>query len=199
VSQEQVRRFAGLIQSYARKYRHRASLVAGLIDCESGGDPQATSPDNGPGLGHALGLMQVLQGHFGSNQNGYDPATNLEVGCRILREKIDAFGGRVDSGLAAYFGAIDANGNPTDGTDVTGTSGKKYVAEVLDAAQTYADLDAPARVDPDFAQYAPQTGTWREAAVNLKGIADRALASGRELVAIARKALAEAEESWGSQ
>jgi hypothetical protein len=37
-------------------------------------------------------------------------------------------------------------------------------------------------VDADFRSYAPQTGTWREAATNLKGVADDALATGRALV-----------------
>jgi hypothetical protein len=205
MSQDLVRRQAALIQQYATANGLRPSLVAGLIYVESGGDPNATSPDNGPGLGHAIGLMQVLAGHFGPGQDGYDPATNLAVGCRLLRAKIDAFGGRIESGLAAYFGAVDASGNPTDGHDVTGTTGKQYVAEVLGAAGQFADLDAGQGAsggplaDPDFRQYAPQTGTWREAAINLKGIADRALASGREIVADLTACANRAVARWGGQ
>ncbi|MGH2459111.1 MAG: hypothetical protein ACRDIY_09620, partial [Chloroflexota bacterium] len=91
------------------------------------------------------------------------------------------------SGLAAYFGAVDAAGNPTQGSDLTGTTGVAYVADVLGAAKQFEDLDGlvvagggPA--DPDFAQYAPGTGTWREACVNLKGVADDALEAGRRVV-----------------
>ncbi len=195
---EQVRGYASLIVATARRHGLAPSLVAGLIDVESGGQKDATSPDNGPGLGHAIGLMQVLQGNFGPGQDGYDPATNLEVGCRILKAKLDAYGDRVESGLAAYFGAVDAAGNPTPATDATGTSGVQYVAEVKGAAARFEDLDrlADGRVnapgsgiagggpaDSDFAQYAPTTGTWREACINLKGVADDALAAGRRIVA----------------
>lgn len=220
MSQVQVRRFSQLIQTHAAAEGLRPSVVAGLIDVESGGDPDATSPDNGPGLGHALGLMQVLEGHFASGENGHDPETNLRVGCRILGQKLDAFSGRLASGLAAYFGAVDANGNPTDGTDLTGTSGKRYVALVTGAAAQYQDLDQTTAgelssgsgpsggstdaaksppADADFLAYAPSTGTWREAAINLKGIADRALASGRALVVLAHKHAADVDGAWGGQ
>lgn len=205
MSEEQVRRYTALIRSAATACRLRASVVAGLIDVESGGNERAVSPDNGPGLGHAIGLMQVLAGHFTPGQNGMEPATNLAVGCRILREKIDAYGGRVESGLAAYFGAVDAAGNPTTASDLTGTTGVQYVAEVLGAAKQFVDLDEGdggaglPRADPDFARYAPGTGTWREACVNLKGIADHALASGRQIVADVRAAAAAAESTWGGQ
>lgn len=49
-----------------------------------------------------------------------------------------------------------------------------------------------ARADADFARYAPRTGTWREACVNLKGIADDALAAGRKVVA-------DAAATWGTR
>jgi soluble lytic murein transglycosylase-like protein len=186
--------YADLIVAAARAQDLPPSLVAGLIAVESGGNPNATSIDNGPGLGHALGLMQCLEGHFAAGQNPYDPATNLAVGTRLLREKIDAFGGRIESGLAAYFGAVDAAGNPTAATDATGTSGVHYVAEVSAAAEAFAQLDASSSstVDPDFATYAPKTGTWREAAINLKGVADDALATGRKIVA-------DSATTWGSR
>jgi hypothetical protein len=188
-----VLQYGGLIVAAATAAGVPPSVVAGLIAVESGGWPNATSPDNGPGLGWAMGLMQVLESHFTAGQDPYDPETNLRVGTRLLRAKLDAFAGRLESGLAAYFGAVDTSGNPTDATDLTGTSGKRYVAEVLGAAHSFAQLDRPGEtVDPDFVQYAPSTGTWREAAVNLKGIADDALATGRKIVA-------DAAASWGTR
>lgn len=33
-----------------------------------------------------MGLMQVNHGHATKGDNLYDPATNIEYGCRILRE-----------------------------------------------------------------------------------------------------------------
>jgi hypothetical protein len=47
-------------------------------------------------------------------------------------------------------------------------------------------------VDPGFVEYAPTSGTWREAAINLKGIADDALGAGRKIVA-------EVAASWGAR
>lgn len=38
-----------------------------------------------------------------------------------------------------------------------------------------------AKCAPDWAQYAPQAGTWLEVASNLKGVCDDALATGRKL------------------
>jgi hypothetical protein len=187
-----VRQYAGLIQRFAGAVSVPASIVAGLIAVESGGQADATSPDNGAGLGRALGLMQVLQGAFAAGENGYDPETNIRVGTRILREKLNTFGGRLESGLAAYFGAVDSIGNPTSGSDLTGTTGVQYVAEVKGAAASFGDLDGvvsspgaadSARADADFLAYAPKTGTWREAAINLKGVADDALTAGRKIVA----------------
>jgi hypothetical protein len=70
------------------------------------------------------------------------------------------------------------------------------VALVEGAARQFADLDGAAavgtEVDPDFTAYAPHTGTWREAAINLKGIADDALSAGRKIVA-------EAAATWGAR
>jgi hypothetical protein len=54
----------------------------------------------------------------------------------------------------------------------------------------------PAKVDPDFASYAPSTGTWREAAGNLKGVADDALAAGRALNARITALATEAAGLW---
>ncbi|HEX5417742.1 MAG TPA: lytic transglycosylase domain-containing protein [Chloroflexota bacterium] len=201
MSIDQVMRYKGPIIAAATARGLKPSIVAGLIDVESGGNPDATSPDNGPGLGHALGLMQVLEGEFTPTQNGHDVETNLAVGCRVLRAKIDAFGGRLESGLAAYFGAVDQDGNPTDATDLTGTSGKKYVALVLASAERFGELDAEdggkdgSPCDPDFQQYAPRTGTWREAATNLKGIADDALAAGRK----GRQLAEQIASGWGTR
>lgn len=186
------------IVHYARLNGLLPSIVAGLIDVESGGQPGATSPDNGPGLGPARGLMQILGGEFSSGEDPYDVETNLRVGCALLAAKTAAYGGRLESGLAAYFGAVDSAGNPTGGSDLTGTTGIQYVAEVIGASHRFAALDelvdttgaaaVVVEVDPSYRQYAPRSGTWREAAINLKGIADQALARGRSVASAASAA-----------
>jgi|GEM_PF-2846807 len=198
VSVEQVMTYRDLIVTNARSNGLKPSIVAGLIDVESGGNPDATSADNGPGLGHALGLMQVLEGEFSAGEDGHDPSTNLSVGCALLRAKLARYGGRLESGLAAYFGAVDSAGNPTDATDLTGTSGKKYVALVEASAARFVGLDALEAgpvADADFRQYAPKTGTWREVAVNLKGVADDALSAGRGSVKLAQQIVS----GWGTR
>lgn len=49
--------------------------------------------------------------------------------------------------------------------------------------------------DADFRSWAPRTGSWREAAVNLKGIADDALTTGRKM----RDGVAAAAALWGTR
>lgn len=191
--------YRNLIEKYSGAHQLTPSIVAGLIAVESGGMSRALSPDNGPGLGRAMGLMQCLPADFTTGEDGFDPETNIRVGTALLRSKMDHYGGRLDSGLAAYFGAVDSAGNPTGGSDLTGTTGIRYVAEIHAAAASFVELDvsvAPVfgggEVDAGFVAYAGASGTWREAAINLKGIADDALGAGRKIVA-------EVAASWGAR
>lgn len=59
-----------------------------------------------------------------------------------------------------------------------------WAAHTINALQEAA-LATDSLADADFKQYAPNTGTWREVAVNLKGICDDALATGRKIRDIA--------------
>lgn len=67
-----------------------------------------------------------------------------------------------------------------------------WAAHVLSEGQVSELEKRVQRADPDFARYAPKTGTWREACINLKGIADDALAAGRKIVA-------DAAATWGTR
>ena len=59
------------------------------------------------------------------------------------------------------------------------------------------DLEDPdVATGAEFLAYAPQSGSWREAATNLKGIADDALARGRAVVKVVGDAAAEASNVW---
>ncbi len=73
------RRYTRLIVAKADKYRLPPLLVAGVINYESHFDTNCRT-------GRARGLMQVNHGHERPGQNLYDPATNLDIGCRVLRE-----------------------------------------------------------------------------------------------------------------
>jgi GH25 family lysozyme M1 (1,4-beta-N-acetylmuramidase) len=56
-----------------------------------------------------------------------------------------------------------------------------------------------ARADAEFLAYAPQSGSWREAATNLRGIADDALERGRAVVKVVGDAAAAAATGWGGR
>lgn len=90
-------RFAPIINEKAKKYRLDPLLVARLIKLESDFNPKERSGRD------AMGLMQVRKGHAKHGENLYDPKTNIEFGCRILREYTDQFGGDKHKGLSAYL------------------------------------------------------------------------------------------------
>jgi soluble lytic murein transglycosylase-like protein len=73
-------------------------LVAAIVEVESGFRPAAVSPVG------AVGLMQVMPQTFADLGGGdaADPATNLRLGCRYLRQLLDLYGGDLELALAAY-------------------------------------------------------------------------------------------------
>ena len=160
--------YRALIVREARAHNLPPSLVAGLIDVESGGQPSVISPAG------AVGLCQVMPGEIipgrPSKDQLLDPTVNVQTGCSLLAELMKAQGNEACA-LAAYYGGIYL-GRPTD-------DGWRYVNMVEGAAQNYREWDLTA--DDDFLQYAPLGQTWREAAINLKGIATDALERGRDL------------------
>jgi soluble lytic murein transglycosylase-like protein len=90
-------RFTPLIHEAAGRYRLDPLLVARLIQLESDFNPRERSGKD------ALGLMQVRRGHARHGEDLFDPRTNLDFGCRILREYTDQFGGDLQKGLSAYL------------------------------------------------------------------------------------------------
>ncbi len=102
-----VARFAPLVARNARDYGLDPALVKAVIAAESGFDPAAVS-DRG-----AVGLMQVLPdtgeryGVAGDAKRSVadklkEPAINVRVGARYLRDLIARFEGDVKLALAAY-------------------------------------------------------------------------------------------------
>jgi soluble lytic murein transglycosylase-like protein len=55
-----------------------AAFIAAIMAVESGGDPRLVSSVG------AIGLMQVLPGHFASGQNPWNATTNIRVGTQFL-------------------------------------------------------------------------------------------------------------------
>lgn len=71
--------YTKLIRAKAEKYGVPPMLVANIIKHESHFDPRCRT-------GPSMGLMQVNRGHARNGHNLYDPATNIDYGCKILRE-----------------------------------------------------------------------------------------------------------------
>jgi len=79
VSAKRAATYTKLIRTKAEKYGVPPMLVAHIIEHESHFDPRCKT-------GPSLGLMQVNRGHARRGDDLYDPATNLDYGCKILRE-----------------------------------------------------------------------------------------------------------------
>lgn len=131
------------------------SVIAAIMDIESGGKQNAESPMNkdrqGRPIGRAQGLMQVMPFHFPGVILGPDgeasasdkmfmqePGRNIFKGAALLADNFGRYGSWTKA-AAAYFGAIDAQGNITGGTDATGTSGNTYVNLFVEALRKYSN------------------------------------------------------------
>jgi len=148
------------IQEESAKNNLDPYLVASLIRQESEFNPSVVSYAN------AYGLMQLLPSvgkamakevgmtHFQTFQL-QDPATNIKLGTRYLREMLDRFGGVQEYALAAYNAGdsrvVDwqAQG-PYQGIDefvesIPFTQTRDYVQAILRNEETYRAIDAYAR------------------------------------------------------
>lgn len=124
------------INSASQEFGVPADVIAGIMHIESGGDPRAQSTQG------ATGLMQVMPFHFQPMENAFDPSTNINRGTQLLAQNYDKYRDW-NKAAAAYFGAVDANGNPTTSTDATGTNGMQYVQKFNDARALYQAVNSP--------------------------------------------------------
>jgi soluble lytic murein transglycosylase-like protein len=167
--EQHVRSFAPLIQSLARKRGVPASLLAAVMLVESGGNPHVESPMNyaadGRPLGRAQGLMQVMPFHWGlpldaegelspgDKAFAQDPERNVDKGAEVLRRGYERWGSWRQA-VAAYFGALDAQGQVTGARDATGTTGQRYVELILAAQERFRDLDEEGPTSQQLAAHA---------------------------------------------
>jgi len=102
-----VKRFEPLIESHANQQRLDPALVKAVIAVESAFDPEAISSKG------AVGLMQVMpdtgerygivaDARRSVVQRLMDPATNVRVGTRYLRDLLALFANDLALALAAY-------------------------------------------------------------------------------------------------
>jgi soluble lytic murein transglycosylase len=101
-----------LIVGAALRHRLDPDLVTAVVEAESGGNPRAVS------RAQAYGLMQVrvptardMARRDVTVEDLFDPATNLDLGCRYLRWLRDRYGGDLRLALMAYNagpGKVDA-------------------------------------------------------------------------------------------
>ncbi|HVQ45102.1 MAG TPA: transglycosylase SLT domain-containing protein [Candidatus Saccharimonadia bacterium] len=125
-----VERWSSIVAEAARAENVPEWAIKGLMEIESGGDPEAVSSAG------AQSLMQVMPFHFKPGENPKDPRTNIFRGAKVYGDALRRYGDP-DKAAAAYFGAIDGQGNVTSATDGSSVDGHEYVRLFRQAASKY--------------------------------------------------------------
>ncbi len=97
-SQEDIQKYANIIQMASKAYGVEPSLIHAVISAESAYNQYAVSRTG------AMGLMQLMPDtarRYGV-QNMMDPTQNIHGGVRYLADLLAMFKGRVDLAVAAY-------------------------------------------------------------------------------------------------
>ncbi|HEY7629713.1 MAG TPA: lytic transglycosylase domain-containing protein [Thermoleophilaceae bacterium] len=123
--------YEDLINAAASKYGIDPAVLKGLIQQESGFNPNAGSPAG------AQGLTQLMPGTASSLgvTDVHDPAQSIDGGAHYLKMQLDRFGGDYSKALAAYNagpGAVQRYGGVPPYSET-----QNYVKNVLAFAQQY--------------------------------------------------------------
>ena len=130
------------VNAAAKKNGLDPALLAGLIEQESRWDPNARSHKGAVGLGQ---FMPGTAKDMGITDRS-DPGQSIDGAAKYLRQNIDAFGGDVSLGLAAYNAGpetVRKAGNRIPNNKET----QAYVPGVLARAQKYSGGSAGAVAD----------------------------------------------------
>ena len=132
VSQRPVSGLGGIVAQASALYHVPASLIHGVIQQESGNDPNSVSSAG------AMGLMQLMPENLKSLgvSDPFDPVQNVMAGTRLLAGLLERYKGNASLALAAYnagAGAVEKyNGIPPY------PETQQYVQKVLNYADQYA-------------------------------------------------------------
>jgi Transglycosylase SLT domain len=102
----EIQYWSGTIQGWAGAAGLDPNLVATVMQIESCGDPRALSPAG------AMGLFQVMPGHFTAGDDPYNPDTNAARGLAYLKRSLQVANGDIRLTLAGYNGGIGVIGKP---------------------------------------------------------------------------------------
>ena len=123
-----VEHYAAYIDRYTAEYRVDPNLVRAVIQAESGGDPQALSPQGAAGL---MQLMPSTASAMGAIDR-FDPEQNIASGTRYLRSLLDRFHS-VELALWAY------NAGPSAVRDgILPSETEDYVPKVMRLRRAFA-------------------------------------------------------------
>lgn len=87
------------LHTACERYGVEYAVALGLVEVESGFDPEAVNPDSG-----CYGLCQLSPRYFPS---GLSPAENLEAGVAYLGAHLERYGGDIEAALTAYNAGSD--------------------------------------------------------------------------------------------
>ena len=146
--------YDALIRSAASAYGLDPALIKAHMAVESNFNPHATNLE-GSGVNPSSGLMQIrlstaralgfpgAQGNSQTLTGLYDPAVNVPLAAKLIRENLDRTAGDLDRAISAYNGGYSLTRNPPypglgsrrpDGTFIN----QQYVTDVRTCFAKYS-------------------------------------------------------------